>query len=610
MLPEVSAPDYLPEQAVAWARVNQDLLERLVDELLATGSWPALKAMTRKLAREGKPIALERVLNDMPRPLGFLDTGPDSRIVLLLHGLRMTHTGRKLLAGFTSALLVAKERYAAESDDDPFIGRVDISQAKEKDDPYVNALGEILLREAPFLGGGSGLAHEEWTREVTANIVPYWDAADADAYLRIRAAELSPHPQFGWGLPGLDTHPGAGGIIFGRSVAHSEIELVPAAGSPAEDYSHDVFISHASEDKDAVARPLVDALGDRGWSAWLDELEITVGDSLTRRIDQALVSSRFGVVILSPSFFAKEWPQRELAGLAAREIAMGSKVILPVWHEVNHEYIAQHSPLLADRFGALTSTGIDSVVEEIASALEASGMHPGQRPAMNPVVRAVDSDEDPAEPSLFRIPMTAVEQAQLLADQPEWWEFRLYAGVLMEGRIDLEDKWRDHELRLPNGSRREPDPTSLMEFLSSEIGWLTRQVEALDRLFAPSVMDEAFGKPGEPGNKERIIHTAQRVIQTYEAMMDWAAGLRNTLVPSECVNLLELNARMAEGPIRQIRDFVQTVSDQIARIPALIKLAAEQGASKQDPMIVELTLNLSLDKANQEELFAEIARLR
>jgi hypothetical protein len=39
-------------------------------------------------------------------------------------------------------------------------------------------------------------------------------------------------------------------------------------------HSYDVFISHASEDKDVVARPLATALVARGWTAWLDELEI------------------------------------------------------------------------------------------------------------------------------------------------------------------------------------------------------------------------------------------------------------------------------------------------------------------------------------------------
>src|SRR5215813_3916783 len=95
----------------------------------------------------------------------------------------------------------------------------------------------------------------------------------------------------------------------------------------------DIFISHASEDKATVARPLAAALERAGARVWLDEHELTVGDSLTEKIDEGLAHSQFGVVILSPAFFAKQRPKRELAGLRARE-EEGKKVILPVWHDV------------------------------------------------------------------------------------------------------------------------------------------------------------------------------------------------------------------------------------------------------------------------------------
>ena len=52
---------------------------------------------------------------------------------------------------------------------------------------------------------------------------------------------------------------------------------------------------------------------------WLDRFELRVGDSLRERIDESLAQSRFGIVILSPSFLAKGWPKRELNGLFALE---------------------------------------------------------------------------------------------------------------------------------------------------------------------------------------------------------------------------------------------------------------------------------------------------
>jgi TIR domain len=74
--------------------------------------------------------------------------------------------------------------------------------------------------------------------------------------------------------------------------------------------SYDVFVSHASEDKNKVARPLAACLESLGLRVWFDECQLALGDSLRRNIDRGLSESRFGVVILSPAFFAKEWPSR------------------------------------------------------------------------------------------------------------------------------------------------------------------------------------------------------------------------------------------------------------------------------------------------------------
>jgi hypothetical protein len=82
----------------------------------------------------------------------------------------------------------------------------------------------------------------------------------------------------------------------------------------------DIFICHASEDKEAIARPLANALKQAGLDVWYDEFTLTLGDSLRRKIDHGLARSRYGAVILSPHFFAKEWPQRELDGLTTKEI--------------------------------------------------------------------------------------------------------------------------------------------------------------------------------------------------------------------------------------------------------------------------------------------------
>ena len=126
----------------------------------------------------------------------------------------------------------------------------------------------------------------------------------------------------------------------------------------------DVFISHASEDKELVARPLSDLLRGNGVTVWLDENELRLGDSLRTKIDQGLAESRFGVVVLSHAFFAKDWPQRELDGLAALE-SPRRKVILPVWHGVDHDVVARYSPLLASKLAANTDKGLGAVATAV-----------------------------------------------------------------------------------------------------------------------------------------------------------------------------------------------------------------------------------------------------
>jgi TIR domain len=151
-----------------------------------------------------------------------------------------------------------------------------------------------------------------------------------------------------------------------------------SAGENARDHNPpeewDVFISHASEDKVAIATPLAEALRELGLRVWYDDFSLRVGDSLFESINRGLARSRYGVVILSGYFFGKHWPQQELNGLATREVG-GKKVVLPVWHGVGVAEVRSYSPILADRVAVHTKDGLSQVVAKIAEAI---GMLPKQ----------------------------------------------------------------------------------------------------------------------------------------------------------------------------------------------------------------------------------------
>jgi hypothetical protein len=146
-------------------------------------------------------------------------------------------------------------------------------------------------------------------------------------------------------------------------------EAPSGAGQSNEQQVWDVFISHASEDKTPVARPLTEALQARGLSVWLDDFELKIGDSLRRKIDAGLANSAFGVVILSRNFFAKGWPQYELDGLITRQVS-GEQTLLPVWHEITKKEVVAHSPSLADKIARSTAQfTVEEIAHEIAEVV-------------------------------------------------------------------------------------------------------------------------------------------------------------------------------------------------------------------------------------------------
>lgn len=121
-----------------------------------------------------------------------------------------------------------------------------------------------------------------------------------------------------------------------------------------ESKEFDFFISHATEDKDEIVRDLANALIQVGFDVWYDEFELKIGDSLRKKIDQGLSKSRYGIVIISPSFVKKNWTEYELNGMVAREMN-GHKVILPIWHKISKNEVLEFSPSLADKMALNTS---------------------------------------------------------------------------------------------------------------------------------------------------------------------------------------------------------------------------------------------------------------
>jgi len=132
----------------------------------------------------------------------------------------------------------------------------------------------------------------------------------------------------------------------------------------------DVFISHAREDKDAVALPLAEELQRRKIRVWFDRFALAVADPLSEKIEEGLKKSCCGVVVLSHAFFSKEWTRRELERLLSLEISHGKKIV-PVWHGLTEGDVRKYSLVLANRVAVSTADGIEAVAAEIEKVARA-----------------------------------------------------------------------------------------------------------------------------------------------------------------------------------------------------------------------------------------------
>ncbi len=91
----------------------------------------------------------------------------------------------------------------------------------------------------------------------------------------------------------------------------------------------DVFLSHTTTDKPFAWRLALD-LRKEALSVWFDEWELGPGDSLHEKIAQAISTSGYVAVVLSPDSVKSRWVQVEINAAFARELELKSVFLVPI----------------------------------------------------------------------------------------------------------------------------------------------------------------------------------------------------------------------------------------------------------------------------------------
>ncbi len=136
----------------------------------------------------------------------------------------------------------------------------------------------------------------------------------------------------------------------------------------------DIFICHASEDKDEVVIHLVKALDNAGITYWYDQAEIKWGDSITQKVNDGLKISRYVVVILSEAFISKNWPQRELNSALNIEASSMEVRVLPLLYGDKRisNLIIKKYPILNDKAYIIWNNDVNAVIESLKRRLSSN----------------------------------------------------------------------------------------------------------------------------------------------------------------------------------------------------------------------------------------------
>ncbi|MEV4227780.1 TIR domain-containing protein [Streptomyces bobili] len=349
-------------------------------------------------------------------------------------------------------------------------------------------------------------------------------------------------------------------------------------------FDFDVALSFAAEDRKYVA-VIADMLKNKGVRIFYDEYATADlwGRDLYTVLDEVYRKrARFAIVFVSFHYLSKPWTRHERMSAQARAFTEEDPYFLPVRLDDSE------LPGLRPTIGYIDAR--NTTQEQLVSLVrqKLSGAPGSTKP----------------EPATLRVPRTPDQQRELLAQRPPAWEYLLYGGVLWQRRNALEAKWRDHELGYASRTGRHYEIGQVFAFLQNSLSDLAACPPNILKMLSPEAQLRAFGARGEPGNAELIEHIATRFVEIYEQMMDVASALRGVGVPEELNEVVEATARLADQPLKEIRDFIDRFVAEADSVPDRI------AEGKNLEITMDLTMTIDDEALDRQSIAMDIARRR
>lgn len=356
---------------------------------------------------------------------------------------------------------------------------------------------------------------------------------------------------------------------FSRALPSPVVEMSDTDCMNEEpEYEFDIAVSFAGEDRDYVSE-VVGAIKDEVKVFYDEDYEVEAWgeDGIEYFTNVYMNRARYVLMFVSRPYDEKMWTKIERRSALARAAAQRSAYVLPVrLDDTQLDGLLPTVIYLDSR-----RLGIEGVIEAIMQKVR-------------------DSTPIPPPSSLLdgKVPRTPEAIEALMTERVGFWEYLLYTGLIRVNMDRLEPKYRDFAMGYARRNGRHVRQDELVSFSQSAMASIGAIIDNFNAVLGAEVQELAFGKPGEPGDVDRIVHMAEKFISVYEDFMDWATDLRGSSVSvgsgSEAIRVL---ARWAEQPVDECRRFVKDFVEELDTI--------EDRVAAGEQIVLELPLTLELD---------------
>jgi hypothetical protein len=128
------------------------------------------------------------------------------------------------------------------------------------------------------------------------------------------------------------------------------------------------FISYSHKDKPFVSK-LVGDLASMGANVWVDLVEMKVGDSIVRKIQDGIEESEWLIIVLSPDSVESKWVKTELSAALVNELEKDKVFILPLLYRVCKIPLLLRDKVYAD-FTSSYDEGLKALVDRITPDID------------------------------------------------------------------------------------------------------------------------------------------------------------------------------------------------------------------------------------------------